>query len=192
VRESGVFYVDAGCSLNDNDAASKRFLDYVEMAQRLHGLFFRLGKEHLGRRWIKLATLHYFEKTNNVELKSTQLCVAGIFAISKSSQGLELLEKWSELMTLQEGNLLLDAAPGETQLHEFIEHRHDQSILTGLIEKSAFAILDDETYFEGSWKGRALNYPIWATRLRSGFSSTSTSAIWKAVRKVERSLYGRE
>jgi hypothetical protein len=73
----------------------------------------------------------------------------------------------------------------------FIEHRHDQSLLSLILEQRGYLGSPDETFFEPEWLAFGTNYPIWTTRLRSGFQSTSSSLPMKVLRKIERSVTNR-
>lgn len=188
--ESQILYADVGCTLNLSKSAKSRFANYVELTA-LHGnLFFRLQGENSREAWIKKEVLDALAIPQSS--LSRNLIAATAFMLSDSESNKKLLRNWGHLCIQDEYRLLVDSSSSNGESQKFQEHRHDQSLLSLLEETETMFVLDDETYVDGLWNGKEVDFPIWATRLRSGFSSVSQSFIWKAIRKFERLVFSQE
>lgn len=188
--ELGIIYLDAGFSLNFEGEASGRFSYYESLVSNGAPLFFQLKAGNEWGKWVKNVTSEYFAR-NGYHLGDSRLVVGGAFILPKGSVSQNILRAWSELMDYNKHELLTDALPESDENPNFVEHRHDQALLTGIIlsmDPSEVNLLQDETYFDGHWSGVAKKFPLLATRLRSGFNSTSSSILWKIVRKIERNI----
>jgi hypothetical protein len=185
--EQGVLYIDAGCSINlKSPTARARFRDYIEISNNSGGLFFELKGENSHKAYTKkgvLATL------GARDLEDKNLLVAGVFFLSNSLEARRFLRNWIELMTKDDYGSLIDPAKDELQEQDFIAHRHDQSLMSIALGDFKFEIKPDETYFSPNWRSQGLNFPIWATRIRSRFPFVSEGLFMKVVRRLERALY---
>ena len=48
----------------------------------------------------------------------------------------------------------------------FIENRHDQSVLSIIVNKYGSIKIVDETYFHPTWDITGKEYPFWAKRIK--------------------------
>ena len=127
-------------------------------------LGFRLNR--LEKCWTKNDLLDYMNcDKNNGQIITTA------FILKKTPKNIELIKEWYESMCMKSYKLLNDDDSNTINDSCFIEHRHDQSILSCLIKtkRNDAIILDDETYevFDGKFDSNlAKKYPIWAQRLK--------------------------
>ena len=182
--EAGVAWIDCGCSLNlKGSAARNAWLSYESQARREHFKFFRLVN-HRHRSWTKPEAIDALDPSR--EYLERSLYAATAFFLSNDDASREFLREWLHFVTIDGGRLVDDSPATHEGAPNFIEHRHDQSIMSLILERIGYVGQPDETYFPSSLRRDGRNYPIWATRLRSGFASTSSSLLMVAVRKVER------
>jgi hypothetical protein len=145
-------------------------------------LTFRL-RDQLERRWTKMDTFSAICSGNREFLDENQM-VGGILFFCNSSKGRELADEWLHY-ALDQSMRLIDDSPSMQENHEeFRAHRHDQSIWSLVAKKHKILFLEDETYFYPHWKENGRNFPIWATRNRTGLSVVSERFYWKAFRKI--------
>jgi hypothetical protein len=181
--EGGVVYLDVGCSLNFSESSKKRFEEYIKISEQDGSVFFQLKGDNKIRDWTKRDLVEHFD-FSEAELESN-LIAGGILFFSKSAENKQLLSEWSQLMSVNGHHLVDDSSSVFPESGSFKEHRHDQAILTGLALRRGLKVIPDETYSEGNWKKTMQDFPIWATRLKSGFDSTSSNFFMKVVRKIE-------
>lgn len=184
--EHGVIYLDVGCTINSNPIASSRMRDYMKIANTHSGLFFELRGNNKCADWVKRDAQIYMGLSPDV--LGENLIVGGIFFLKNTEPNKALLKEWLRIMCEDNFHYLDDSPSVEPNSSNFVEHRHDQALLTGLIRKRTYPVIPDETYFSGNWGPDAFGFPILATRLRSGISKVSSSLFWKVVRKSERGL----
>lgn len=180
-------YLDAGCSLNvSSSQAKQRFLEYCKLAVDSGGVAFQL-QDQPEIHWNKMDTILAIRGRVDDVLESNQL-VGGILVLNRSSETIELIQKWCNVSTAENYHFV-DDTPSIADNHPaFRGHRHDQSIWSLLVKGSKFAILRDETYFPESWKLEGRNYPFWATRNSTGLSINSESFLAKVARKIVRAF----
>lgn len=151
-------YCDAGCQINANGKA--RLLEYIDLLhtdKNNYGLIsFQL--EYPEILYTKRKALDLFDGYNI----NTLQCLATVIIIKKTSHSIELINKWCELCN----NYSLINDDIETEDPSFIEHRHDQSIFSLLVNTYGSIKLLDETYFYPNWDSDGKDYPFWATRIK--------------------------
>lgn len=151
-------YCDAGCEINKN--GKNRLLEYVNMLlsnKQNYGLIsFQLTYSEI--MYTKNAIFDHFE----CDKKSKQMlqCVATVQIIKKNDHSINLVNKWYESCCHK--HLINDEIRQEHP--SFIENRHDQSILSVLVNKYGSIKLFDETYCS-NWEN-AKDFPFLAKRHR--------------------------
>ncbi len=186
-NESGVLYIDAGCSMNLRTAeARRRFQQYLEASDSSGGLFFRLNGNNSHASYTKKSVL---DKLGSREMAVENLVAATTFFLARSAEARVFLERWSNLMSLDDYEHLLDPTMQELQTEDFVAHRHDQSLLSIVLREFNFAIVPDETYFSPNWRTHGRDFPIWATRIRSAFPFVSENFAMKVIRRLERAIF---
>lgn len=186
--EAGIAWIDCGCTLNvKSQAARANWLRYENLANSEGYMFFRLQGDSTHRRWTKREAINHFPSIAGVEDRN--LYAATAFFVSNSAKGRELLTRWRDLCLMNRSELLNDSFDPMLQDAQFKEHRHDQSLLSLILEDLEYETgINDETYFAPKWGLYGSDYPIWATRLRSRIGFVSDSMMLKALRKLERIL----
>lgn len=132
-----LIYLDAGCELNVYGV--QRFNEYINIAKAYGGLFFQLP--YLQSEWSKKSDLLRLEGNGANQV------VGGVFVLHKEQATSDLVSRWYDLCSYEDGLLLKDPLPSEEQDNNFIAHRNDQSCLTKALEGSNFRIIEnDETW----------------------------------------------
>ena len=175
-------YLDAGCSINTSESASKRMLEYFELARQSGAVLFQ--QELLERNWTKSSLLAQFPEGEAWD--SGQL-LGGIQILCKSPQATRYVERAFELAMQNLGEYLLPE-PKSVGKSELMSHRHDQSIFSLVAKSLDLAILKDETYFAPNWELEGADFPIWASRLCSGNPNLAVDVVSKIRRELERRL----
>ena len=85
-----------------------------------------------------------------------------------SQSGIEFIQAWLRVCTMDSGRLLLDVLSKANEDKRFIEHRHDASILSCLSKTRKIEALTDEMFFHPHWNRDGDRHPFRATRKRSG------------------------
>jgi hypothetical protein len=123
-------YMDAGCQLYKH----KEWNKFSKILLTYDSIFFNLYSPI--NNYVKRETLDFFrnedlfvDKWNN-----NNIFAGGVFILKKTELNIRLMQKWHSIM-FTHPELVLDINPQERdkELPCFIEHRHDQSILTLLL-----------------------------------------------------------
>lgn len=184
---AGVTYLDAGCELNlRSEAARERLMSYRRMATR-SGVFAMHLEGYLERDWTRLEVMDSLGMTDDARI-SPQVQATPMFIASQAS--VNFARTWFELCVQDSYFLVRDPIPGEILDPNFSEHRHDQSVFSGLIKKQDVPTIPDETFWAPDWADRGINYPLWAARNRTRISVLDSSPRGKAIRFGER-VYSR-
>lgn len=173
-----IVYADAGCTL----FPSNDWKMYFEQMNTFDTLVFRYRsdidygwKQAFGngspqvKFWTKKNTLMYFNHLLNKSSWENENKIWGGFIISKNVNN-QLVDQWFKL-SLMEPQLIMDpyGAELEDQYEFFIEHRHDQSLLTPLAyyfsEINHTVSILDETAESGAID-HCLSLPVLADRKR--------------------------
>jgi hypothetical protein len=150
-----LIYCDAGCQINSN--GKKRLNEYIDM---LHTSNYGLISFQLEFKEIQYTKQIIFDKLDANENKHLLQCLASIIIIKKNIHSMNIINQWCELC--QNYDLINDCTNNES--FEFIENRHDQSVLSVLLNKYESIKLLDETYFR-NWEDGS-RYPFLARRMR--------------------------
>jgi hypothetical protein len=148
-------YTDAGCELHVEGRG--RFKYYQSLLDESHDMIvFNYGGHHLNTSFCKKDVIDYFCKTetfDNRHIESTSIIIKN----TKTSR--DFIEKWRDLSEIYH---LIDDSPSVAPNYEtFVEHRHDQSVLTFLLHSYPRVIfLNTELYSPRV-------YPIYAARNRN-------------------------
>jgi hypothetical protein len=88
---------------------------------------------------------------------------AGFVMLKKTSETMELVERWYRLAIVDDHHVLDDSASRRPNHPRFCEHRHDQAILSALLKKRGFHWILQEVDFGRRDRVRP-GYPIRAMR----------------------------
>lgn len=169
-----LFYLDAGCHLNVQGRT--RFFDYIQMLNEdeLGIKLFPVNETYhlrpcIEQEWTKNDLFVYFNCLDRADiLTSDQLAATHLF-IRHCPSAIEFIKKWKQ--SWMDCFSLIDDSPSLTPNHpNFIEHRHDQSILSILYKITGGKPLPNhECWTPGSWDALK-NYPIWDMRDRGQYT----------------------
>jgi len=157
-------YLDAGCTINPQ--ARKRFDEYIQMVEdskTCNFLSFQIGTPE--RYWTTKQLFSYFSLDLDSDFAMSGQFVAGVLIMQKCSKVIEIFEQCTDLLGY-DASLATDAYNSKgTQHKDFIDHRHDQSILS-LVRKMEgnSIVIPDETWFPNFECEKAQAVPFWATR----------------------------
>lgn len=147
-------YADSGCELNIRGRS--RLLEYEQMVRESnYGMIsFQLD-------------LKERQYTKNLVIESLQgdrdalQCVGGIQVMRKTDHSVNIVNMW---YAISSDHKYINNERSHTEDPAFVDHRHDQSIYSVLVNKYGSIKLKDETYFAPNWADGAA-YPILAKRL---------------------------
>lgn len=122
-------YCDAGCSLTKSAEWNYLF----NKLSRFNMVFFLLHKKN--KSWSRNTVINHFSFLGEFWKNYYQVSATS-FILKKKGSSEELIKEWKELM-INCPDLVLDVTDSEKELESkfFIENRHDQSILSGLVYK---------------------------------------------------------
>jgi hypothetical protein len=134
-----LIWVDSGCGVNPY--GKDRFKLWVDICNEKNVLFFLLP--FVEKNYTKKSLLELMG-CNNPKFYNTGQIAATTFMLKKTDLTIQLVDKWLSICELHWpiNNVL-------TENHEhpdFIEHRHDQSVLSLLVKKNEFFHTPDETF----------------------------------------------
>jgi hypothetical protein len=155
-----LIYCDSGCQININ--GKKRLLEYIDMLntnKENYGIIsFQL--EFKAIQYTKNEVFECFHLDENS--KNMLQCMATVVIIKKNTHSINIINEWYN--TCENYHLINDNIKNESSY--FIDNRHDQSILSILVNKYNSIKLLDETYFYPNWETDGSNYPFWAKRIK--------------------------
>lgn len=159
-----VFYLDAGCTVHTSDASRKRYSYYLDYLREMGTLHFR--QNFLVSDWTKQEVLQHF-RFDPRDLRVGHI-YAGIQGYLVNESSIAFVRDWLNACTLDDGRLLLDVSDRSKEHIQFIEHRHDQSVLSCMVQQQGRPSIPDETFFHPNWNRNGAAFPFWATRKISG------------------------
>jgi hypothetical protein len=163
-----LIYIDCGFEINPAGAA--KLLEYLDFTSATGSLFFSVGLQQ--RHWTKFSDAlvpreHFFR--NQV--------TAGVFMLKASPESRSLVRQWLDLCAEDNAAYLKDPTPSEhMQIHGFVSHRHDQSVLSKIVFDHNIQTKPDRTFFEPWRKGR--HEPFLSLRNKQTGFSWLLPAFW--------------
>jgi hypothetical protein len=137
-----LFYVDCGFEVNRN--ATNELHNYIEIVKSSKLLIFNNGTKHSDFTKPDIRILKPADAGRN------QISAAFI-AIEKCNFTQDIISKWLELCSENNGELLTDELIINDKILEFKFHRHDQSILTRVLYDQKFVPLYPDQTFNSNW-----------------------------------------
>lgn len=178
----GLLYLDAGCHINlDNAASRARFAYYKELADSAGIFAMQLesnapGEPDLSEKvWSRVALTDLLKLTEP-QLSTGQI-QAGIQMIVNRPETRAIVSDWFSIATMDDYFFLRDALPDEKNDDSFVAHRHDQAIFSALAKTRNIAVIPDETYWPPDWRTRGSDFPIWAMRNKTGIDPRGISRL---------------
>ena len=182
-EEEGVLYLDAGCTFNSGVEASETLRDYLQKTGEMGTLFFELECQPEFK-WSKSDLFKRFGLEGKAFTHTNQRHSTAHFW-ARSSNTMDFLDEWIELSLEDNFRYLDDSKSLSADLAGFVEHRHDQSILSLLSKAKGLTAIGDTTWHHPDWSASGSASPIWATRNKSAVSIHDTRVIAKVMRKTE-------
>jgi hypothetical protein len=174
-----IMYVDSGTILNLNEQTHNVFNEYLEMAHN-NGLF-AFTTNHLEKNWTKRDLLLMFPDEYG---ESNQFLATNV--IGKPAKIIELCTRWLEIGRLENYHYIDDSPSNSANSLGFIEHRHDQSILSLLLKERQIVGPDQSETFFSDWMREGSSFPIWNMRHVGSTSILNHSFINWCLRKIDR------
>lgn len=153
-----LLYMDMGCHLNSR--GKDRLLAYWKEVKQNESGFLVSQLELLRKEcyWTKGDLLDYFGMRGEKEMYSPQY-QAGILFIRKEPKTVSLIQSWLDIY--YEDFHLADDTPSRTPNEPgFVEHRHDQSILSLLLKRHGTSVIPLNEVFRPCWNLYTRFYPI--------------------------------
>lgn len=159
-------YADAGCHLNIN--GSDRLKEYLSMIETTGILSFRMdGLDE--EKYTNEKVFEYFNISKEDPIRKTGQIVGGILFLKKTENSTKIVDEYYNI-AITNPSYFSDDYNNYNRTNVFVDHRHDQSILSILRKKYGSTEIHDETYAEGmeGWNNLLYNkkIPILATRIR--------------------------
>lgn len=163
-----LLYVDSGCSINYHGKEKfDRFLESIYDQDKIM-LGFTMD---MTKRWTK-RDLYVYTNTDSLNFHNGPQTIGGINFWKHTDETLDFINQWFKLSLIE--NLIDDSESLAKNYEEFIEHRHDQSILSLLVLKKLERFISvSKIPFYSDLNGQAIKEekePILITGLRD-FSS---------------------
>lgn len=160
-------YLDAGCKIVDSELTRKTYNGYLELLANNPVITCLTAKRpripgysrYYEYQWTKRDLFDYLDAHSFS--KEIQIC-SGFFLARKCEESLHLVQKWLDTSLLYGCHFIRDSPSYKPNYVGFIEHRHDQSVLSLLIRKYGHLVLEDQILAYDQESG----YPFCAVRLR--------------------------
>lgn len=183
-------YIDVGCEICY--LAEKRFGQYINTTKKHGGLFFSTGFPEAN--WTKADLIAHFD-IHSLNFNQVQ---ASFFFIKKCEKVCSLVDKWFSITS--DKHFIDDSPSIKPNFNGFIEHRHDQSILSLLVHMDNYPIINQNFCFNSSYyykNSYVFSYPIHAIRnisshsLLKEFTEKSDVSSIYSTRSIIRYNYNR-
>ena len=158
-----LLYLDAGCYINSSGFA--RFTEYIEMLNNCNeGCISFSMSNHIEKKWTCKEIFEYFNIYEDSDILNTGQILSGIIMLKKNANSIHIIDLW--LKTLYNNSKLFTDNYNENQRVEYIENKHDQSILSVISKLYKTILLEDETLFDdGFGCDKSTKYPFWESRI---------------------------
>ena len=140
-----LFYVDAGSKILPQ--RESRFKEYFTLLEQ-QPVWGSATVSYLEKAFQKMSLLKRLDLNNQSFLESYQIESGKLF-VRKCQESVDFIQEWSDLCIENNYKFVTDDLDGEEQVTGFLEHRHDQSILSALIKKRNWKWFDEESYGVG-------------------------------------------
>jgi hypothetical protein len=185
-----IIYADVGCEINSYHEAKKIIFEmelknlpilWSPNSPRGYGIKTYGAEE---KKWTKQDLIDRLGLDNNQ--KDSRQIGATWLIVRKSEQTVELIERWLSLCLEEQGRFLNDMPSEALEDKEFVEHRHDQSILSCLIKaeteyfEKVEAIEKLGNEIEAKWIKPSRNFSL--------FSSDKKSRIHLLIKQISEKI----
>lgn len=136
-----VVYLDAGCQINLE--GKTRFHEYLKILDQNKGFLAFHLPDCFEYMYTNHITLDFFNINNDSTIYNSNMMVGGILMFKKNQLTTQFIEEFYSIAT-STPNIFTDQNSFSLD-YRFIEHRHDQSILSLLRKKYDVKSIPDET-----------------------------------------------
>lgn len=156
-------YLDAGSEINPS--GGHRFTYYLDFVARHDFLVFPIPEQH--RLWVK----PHSSLTVQAQNFFRNQVASGFVMLKVSDLSRRITRRWYELAFEDSGSALTDwLEDGQSVGPGFMEHRHDQAVLTHVVISENLPVLDRDETSHNPWI-RGQDYPFLSLRNRTGAST---------------------
>ncbi len=163
-----LFFLDAGCTIMHGEKAKDTFKGYIEKLEEVPILSCLTAKRprisgfvrFYEYQWTKMDLFNHLDAH---EFKDEIQICSGFLGVRKCEAAMEFVAKWRDTMRISNSHMARDSPSVIPNYPDFREHRHDQSVLSLLVRKHNYGILEDQLL---TYDHDKITYPFWATRLR--------------------------
>lgn len=158
-----LIYMDSGCTINTN--GKTRFNEYIEMLNNSNESIISFQMSHVEKKYTNKELFHHFDMNTNDNNGNSGQIMATVLIMKNTDEMMKMIDEC--INVLRTDHLLVtDHYNKLGQRNDFIDNRHDQSILSLVRKKHGSIVLTDETYFQPFGNEQSLKFPFWATRKR--------------------------
>lgn len=156
-----LIYIDSGCSINVK--GKSRLDEYINMLNKSDESIISFQMDHTERKFTIKEIFHHFNMSVNDSNGDSGQYLATVLIMKNDKKMMEILEDC--INTIRKDQLIVtDHYNKLDQCNEFIDNRHDQSILSLARKKHGSIVLGEETWFKLFGNKESLKFPFWATR----------------------------
>jgi hypothetical protein len=134
-------YLDSGCEISS--LGRSIFLDYLSIANKKNGVFFNTKFKE--KYWTKMDLIEHLCSYSLLNSKQIQ---ATFFFIKNTQNNRIFTQRWFNISISNNYHFIDDSISELKNLDLFIEHRHDQSILSLLVKNENYHIIDSDCFFD--------------------------------------------
>lgn len=159
-----LLYVDSGSTLNIK--GKERLKEYFNILSDSESsfLFFKMPTI-LEKNWTTKEVFNYFGVLNDQKITETNQYLGGVLFVKKSQLSINFFKNFQK--TVNFDNRLITNFYDDNQHQEFMEGRHDQSILSVMAKLENCIVINDESYYfssDGIQNIEQFEYPILTVR----------------------------
>lgn len=162
-----LFYLDAGCKIVNNEKTRDIYNQYLKLLESNSVITCLTAKRprlpgytrYYEYQWTKRDLFNHLDA--NDFHNEIQVC-SGFFLARKCDESVRLVKEWLETSLLYDCHFIRDTPSYKANYEGFVEHRHDQSVLSLLVRKYNHLILEDQIL---SYDMEDI-YPFCAVRIR--------------------------
>jgi hypothetical protein len=168
--ESGdiICYADSGCQISP--FGIERFTENIEICRRAGALFFYMPK-NVEKNWTKGKLIEHLGALGERAITDTPQVQATYFYLEVNEKNYNLLSRWAILSVENNYSLVDDTDSYGIEGANYVEHRHDQSILSLLVKIQKYTTREYECHFKNKdyyMNSPVMLYPIHSIRNRTG------------------------
>jgi hypothetical protein len=159
-----LIYMDAGCSINTK--GKTRFNEYIEMLNNSNESIISFQMPHIEKKYTNKELFNHFNMNPNDNNGNSGQIMATVLIMKNDDKMMKIIDECINALRMDH-LLVTDHYNTTEQCSEFIDNRHDQSILSIIRKKYGSLILTDETWFKPFGNNESMKYPFWATRKKT-------------------------